>query len=494
MSQIKRRTLKIENISKSFPGVKALQNVSIEAYGGDVTGLIGVNGAGKSTLMNILGGIHQATEGRIFIDGEEVHINSPRDAEKYGIGFIHQDPVTFNYMTVAENICISKLHGVVNYKKINVEAQKYLSMMGCYIKPTKKVGDLPIGERQMVEIARALSCGGKILLFDEPTASFTENEKKKLFEVIRQLKRQGAIIFFISHFLDEVEEISDKIVVMRDGKVVISGNTNEISRAEILENMIGGQVAELDDRSNKTFDKVVFRVEGLTAGKSPNNVSFELHKGEIVGLWGLMGSGRSELIRTIYGLDKADSGQIYIADEKGSLQLAKFSDVRNYCGYLTESRHDDGLFLPWSIWENIASPSLQRYKTKGPFLNYAQQREDAEKYVKALHVKTPSIYTKIESLSGGNQQKAIMAKWLLRKPKVFLLDEPTRGVDVGAKAEIHKMIQKLAEEGTACLVVSSEIEEISVLSDRILVINRGNIVAEIEKDRIDKEVLMANCV
>ncbi|MCL1855284.1 MAG: sugar ABC transporter ATP-binding protein [Clostridia bacterium] len=486
--------LRLENMSKVFPGVKALHDVTIEARGGEVTALIGVNGAGKSTLMNILGGVHRASAGKIYINGEEVKIHSPQDAEQHGIGFIHQEPITFNFMTVAENICISKLKKGVHYKKMNDAAQRYLRMMDCDIKSTAKVGDLPIGERQMVEIARALSCVGKILLFDEPTASFTTAEKKKLFEIIRELKARGAVIFFISHFLDEVEEISDRTIVLRDGQVVISGLTKDIPRSEILMNMIGGEVVKLDKRTGKDADDVVFQAEAITSGKAPVDVSFRLRKGEIVGLWGLMGSGRTELVQTLYGLKKADKGKVYI-DTGNGLRHVSFKNVREYCGYVTEERHDDGLFLPWPVWKNITSPHLKAYRGKPlPFLDFKRQREDAEEYVQKLNVKTPDVQTKIESLSGGNMQKVIMAKWLLRKPRIFLLDEPTRGVDVGAKAEIHKMIQNLAQEGTACLLISSEIEEIYALSDRVLVLNRGHIAAEIDKADIDKEILMSYCV
>lgn len=492
---MERTTLKIDNVTMDFPGVRALDHVNMEVNGGEVTALIGVNGAGKSTLMNILGGVYHATEGKIFINGQEAKIHTPQDAENYGIGFIHQEPVTFNYMTVTENIFLSKLHGTVNYGSLNREAERYLSMMNCTIKPTAKVGDLPIGERQMVEIARALSCGGKILLFDEPTASFTTAEKERLFEVIRELKSKGAIIFFISHFLDEVEEISDRIIVMRDGRVVISKDAKDTTRSEILNNMIGGDIAKLAETSDKRAQPVVFKAEHITAGRAPVDVNFELHEGEIVGLWGLMGSGRTELVRALYGLDKLKDGKIQVNVDGTGLKPILPRQLREYCGYVTEARHDDGLFLPWSIWENVVSPSLKRYLKPGtPFLDFKRQKQDAEEYVKKLNVKTPSIYTRIESLSGGNQQKAIMAKWLLRKPKFFLLDEPTRGVDVGAKAEIHRMIQNLAQEGTACLLISSEIEEISALSDRVLIINRGKIVAEVSRDQIEKETLMAHCV
>ena len=490
----KTTTLEIRNISKVFPGVRALNQVNIQAKGGEIVGLIGVNGAGKSTLMNILGGIHPQTEGEILIDGQEVRIESPKDAEKYGIGFIHQEPVMFQHMTVAENISISRLHGKINYRELNETARKYLDRMGCDINPRAKVRDLLIGERQMVEIARALSSGGKILLFDEPTASFTDAEKNRLFEVIRELKRKGSCIFFISHFLDEVAELTDRTIVLRDGRVVIEGNTAEITREQILQNMIGGKVAEVTAGKERSFDQVVMKVEGLTRGSKPDRVSFKLHRGEVLGIWGLMGSGRTETLRAIYGLDKPDAGSIYLDLEDGrGLRRVTPKETRELFGYVTEARHDDGCLLPWSVWENMSAPNLPSYKKK-LFLDYGRQRQDSEEYCKKLNVKTASIYTRMESLSGGNQQKVIMAKWLIRRPKVFLIDEPTRGVDVGAKAEIQKMIRKLAEEGTACLVVSSEIEEISAVCDRVIVLNRGRISGELKKSEIAKEALMHLCV
>lgn len=490
----KTTTLEIRNISKVFPGVRALNQVNIQAKGGEIVGLIGVNGAGKSTLMNILGGIHPQTEGEILIDGQEVRIESPKDAEKYGIGFIHQEPVMFQHMTVAENISISRLHGKINYRELNETARKYLDRMGCDINPRAKVRDLPIGERQMVEIARALSSGGKILLFDEPTASFTDAEKNRLFEVIRELKRKGSCIFFISHFLDEVAELTDRTIVLRDGRVVIEGNTAEITREQILQNMIGGKVAEVTAGKERSFDQVVMKVEGLTRGSKPDRVSFKLHRGEVLGIWGLMGSGRTETLRAIYGLDKPDAGSIYLDLEDGrGLRRVTPKETRELFGYVTEARHDDGCLLPWSVWENMSAPNLPSYKKK-LFLDYGRQRQDSEEYCKKLNVKTASIYTRMESLSGGNQQKVIMAKWLIRRPKVFLIDEPTRGVDVGAKAEIQKMIRKLAEEGTACLVVSSEIEEISAVCDRVIVLNRGRISGELKKSEMAKEALMHLCV
>lgn len=485
--------LSIQNISKVFPGVKALDNVSFDAYSGEVLGLIGVNGAGKSTLMNILGGVSPATEGKVLLNGTELTLNTPQQAEQHGIGFIHQEPVMFQYMTVAENIAISRLKGRVNYKRLYAEAKKYLGMMGCDIDPRAKVGDLPIGERQMVEIARALSCGGKVLLFDEPTSTFSYQEKERLFEVIESLKKQGAIIFFISHFLDELEQISDRIVVLRDGKLVVSGTKDEVTKETIIRNMVGGEVVQSDE-TKSSIGEPVFKVENVSRGRVLKDVSFEIRAGEIVGLWGLMGSGRTELMRAIYGLDKADKGKVYVAREAGGqLEPVPFSKLRDYCGYVTEGRHDDGIFLPWSIWENVAAPNLSRFVRHG-LLDFKSQKTATEEYIKKLNIKTPSADVKAEQLSGGNQQKVIMAKWLMRAPKIFLLDEPTRGVDVGAKAEIHKLIHQLASEGTAVLVVSSEIEEISELSDRVLVINRGKITACVDKKEIDKDLLMSYCV
>lgn len=490
----KTTTLEIRNISKVFPGVRALNHINIEARGGEIVGLIGVNGAGKSTLMNILGGIHTQTEGQILIDGQEAHINSPEDAERYGIGFIHQEPVMFQHMTVAENISISRLHGKIKYAELNRIAKEYLQRMGCDIDPKTKVLDLPIGERQMVEIARALSAGGKILLFDEPTASFTESEKEKLFEVIRELKRQGSCIFFISHFLDEVAELTDRTIVLRDGEVVVTGNTAEISREEILRNMIGGTVSQMETTAERHFDRVVLKVEDLTVGTKPDHVSFEIHEGEVLGIWGLMGSGRTETMRAIYGLDRPECGAVYMdkGDGRGMQKLSP-REQRSLFGYVTEARHDDGCLLPWTVWENMSAPNLPAYKKK-MFLDYTKQKEDSRIFCERLNVKTPSIYTKMESLSGGNQQKVIMAKWLIRKPKVFLIDEPTRGVDVGAKAEIQKMIRNLAENGTACLVVSSEIEEIAAVCDRVIILNRGKISGELKKNEIEKDALMHLCV
>ena len=487
-----RHVLKISNITKVYPGVTALDNVTFEAYGGEVLGLVGVNGAGKSTLMNILGGITTATSGTVSFDDTVLHISSPKDSERAGIGFSHQEPVLFSHMSVAENICMTHLDRMVDYKKIRQTATKYLSFLGSNIDPRTKISDLPIGSRQLVAIARAIYEGGKILLFDEPTSSFTESEKDQLFQVIRTLKQQGIIIFYISHFMDEIEEICDRVVVLRDGQVVMDNTIAAITRQDILRNMISGEIVS---QSRKEYEKgqTILKVENLSRRNVLNNISFEIHAGEIVGLWGLMGSGRTELLRAIYGLDRTDSGKISIMNNSGAMVKAKQREIKKYFGFLTESRHDDGIFLPWTIWENITAPNLKQFLLKKVFLNKEKQIAAAEEFSRKVQIKAPNVWNRAEQLSGGNQQKVIIAKWLMHNPRVFLMDEPTRGVDIGAKAEIQKMLREFAERGAGILVVSSELEEISVLSDRLLIIKQGQLVAQLDHTEITKDNIMSYC-
>lgn len=495
----KKPSLRIEGICKQFPGVRALNDVYIEAYNGEALGLIGVNGAGKSTLMNILGGVLRADEGKIYINDKEVNIHSPKEAEKYGIAFIHQEPVMFSTMTIAENMFISRLKNfkslpVLNRRSMNDEAVKYLKMLGSNLDPDTRMSEIPIGERQMVEIARALSQGAQLILFDEPTSSLTYKEKTRLFEVINSLKEQGAMIIYISHFLDEVAEICERITVLRDGRVSGSGFVNEFTKEDIVRFIIGKNTEQYATKSGRTSREVVLKVEKLTRGKAPRNVSFELKKGEVVGLWGLMGSGRTELLRALMGLDRPDYGKIYM-NEKGLLKQVSASWLLKKSGYITENRHFDGLFLSLPLWKNISAASLGQFTSKiFKFLDISKERASSQTYISKLKIAAPDAFIRAEQLSGGNQQKVIMSKWLQRNPGVFFLDEPTRGVDVGAKAEIHKIISELADQGTAVMVISSEIEEIMNLSDRVLIMRRGSIVAEIGRNEIAKENLMALCV
>jgi|AGTN01.3.fsa_nt_gi ABC-type sugar transport system, ATPase component len=490
--------LQIQGVYKRFPGVLALNNVSISAQSGRILGLIGVNGAGKSTLMNVLGGVFPQDEGKILIDGKITDIHNTKDAEKAGIGFIHQEPIIFDALSVRENIFINNLKtnklGFVDKKGMDNECREYLELLGSRVKPDTRADKISIGDKQMVEIARALSTGGGILLFDEPTSSLSFKERDHFFEVIRKLRDSGRIIIYISHFLDEVEALCDDIVVLRDGGVVLSKTVGNVTRDEILSNMIGGRISLLNDTQRIKSDVILFEAKNIRRGTIIKDVSFKLHKGEVVGVWGLMGSGRTELFRTLLGLDSMDSGDIFVS-ARDSLKKISPKHLLKYCGYVTENRHEDGLLLPWSVWRNITLPNMKFFHNKGlRFMNVKKEKAASEEYVAKLKVVTPSIETRVEQLSGGNQQKVIMTKWLLRKPAIFFLDEPTRGVDVGAKADIHKMIRELANEGTTVLMVSSEIEEISAVSDRVIVMNKGKLVAEVQRGDISKNKLMSYCV
>ncbi len=489
--------LQIKGVYKRFPGVLALKDVNIVAQSGKILGLIGVNGAGKSTLMNVLGGVFPADEGEILIGGEVKHIHSAKDAENSGIGFIHQEPIIFEALTVRENVFINNLKtnkwGMVDYKGMDKLCKEYLTMLGCEVKPELRADKISIGDKQMVEIARALTTGGKILLFDEPTSSLSMKEKDRLFNVIKKLKEDGRIIIYISHFLDEIEELCDDVVVLRDGAVVLDAMMKNTGRSEILNNMIGGSVTSLEDLPHVSSEEVLFEARNIQRGNITKNVSFQLHKGEVVGVWGLMGSGRTELFRTLMGLDSMDSGEVFISVHS-HLQKISPKAALIHVGYITENRHADGLLLPWTLWQNTTLPSLNRFRKKGlHFMDVKREKCETEDFIKRLRIAAPNVETKVEQLSGGNQQKVIMAKWLLRKPSIYLMDEPTRGVDVGAKADIHKMILQLAAEGAAVMIISSEIEEISAVSDRVVILNKGEIVAQVPRSEISKDRLMSYC-
>lgn len=488
--------LSMSHITKRFPGVIAVDDVSFEARRGEIVGLVGVNGAGKSTLMNVLGGIYQPEEGEIFVDGQKVDLNSPKDAERVGISFIHQELLYFESQTVAENIFISHLFKsplipfFVSKKKGINETRKYLHMLGSDINPTSKMEDISVGERQVVEIARALATGSEIVIFDEPTSSLSLKEKENLFRVIERLKNEGKAILYITHFLDEVMGICDKFVVLRNGKIHGQGKIEDITKADIVKMIIGKDIA-YDQKSARTIaEKPVLKVENITSGNLLKNISFHLNEGEILGLWGLMWSGRTELIRAILGLDRIDGGKTYIFENQ---ELKRISPKRmlKYCGYITENRHADGLFLSETVWKNISATALGEYASNViNILDTGREIESAIKYIESLNIVTPSHSTRVESLSGGNQQKVIFSKWLNRSPMVLIMDEPTRGVDVGAKLEINNLIKDFARKGTSALVISSEIEEMVGLSDRVLVLRDGRIVGDVTGEDINNKRLM----
>ncbi len=495
-------SLELKNISKTFPGVKALSNVSFSALPGKVCGLVGVNGAGKSTLMNVLGGIHQPDEGgEIIISGEKVVIENPKSATEHGIAFIQQEVQAFDTMNVYENILASDLNKwrkknsvILDRAAMKKEAQTYLDTLDSHIDVEAPVYSLTVGDKQIIQIARALSQGGKILLFDEPTASLSDHETAKLFEIIHRLKQQGHIVFYISHFLDEIFELCDNVVVLRDGQVVGQEEIGNINKEKLVEMMLGYQIEGSAHTRDRALDEVIFKAEHISGEKLPKDFSFELHKGEILGVWGLLGSGRSELFNTILGIDKMMDGKLWFR-QNGELAEITQRDFYKHIGYLTEGRHYDGLFLNMSIGQNITSANLDMFAAKGiGILNTAREHVEARRLMKDVNVKAIDENMRVSKLSGGNQQKVIIAKWFLKDPEILFMDEPTKGVDVGAKNEIKELIFQKAENGTSFVIVSSELEEIMSLCDRIVVIYEGRLVGEVVKADFSKENLMKGIV
>ena len=489
--------LRMINISKAFPGVQALDDVSLVGHAGEIIGLVGVNGAGKSTLMNILGGIYRPDSGEIQVDGEVAALHSPKDADRHGIAFIHQELLFFASQTVAENIFIANLPSsrllaiFVDKKTANEKAETYLSMLGADIRSTTMMEELSVGEKQIVEIARALATGSEIVIFDEPTSSLSVREKQRLFEIIRRLKSEGKTVIYISHFLDEIMELCDSFLVLRNGKVAGAGWVEGTTKNDIIRMVVGQDVAALHPHAIAATRAPVLKVEHLRSGSLLDDVSFELFEGEILGIWGLMGSGRTELIRAMLGLDPLDGGEILFAEE-GELRPIAPSRLLQQAGYVTESRHADGLFDAEPVWKNITATNLGAYAS-GLFrrLDTGREADAACGFISSLNIKTPDHTTRVENLSGGNQQKVIFSKWLNKRPRILILDEPTRGVDVGAKREIANLITELASEGTATLLITSEVEEMVELADRVLVLRDGRIVHDVDGRHIEETKLMA---
>src|SRR5579872_2573200 len=489
--------LRMSGIRKTFPGVLALDGVSFEAGVGGIVGLVGVNGAGKSTLMNILGGVYQPDGGEIFVDDERIVMHSAKDAARHGIAFIHQEPQFFASQTVAENIFISHLFTnpmlpfLVDKKAANREARRFLDMLGSDIEPRSKMESLSLGRRQIVEIARALAAGSEIVIFDEPTSSLSFKEKETLFKVIDSLKREGKAIIYITHFLDEVLELCDRFIVLWNGQLRGGGAVKDVTKSDVVKLIIGRDIAVEGAARREAKGTTALRVENVRASQILRDVSFSIHQGEILGLWGLMGSGRTELVRAILGLDPIEGGRVLLP-VSGELASIPPRKLLNHCGYVTENRHADGLFLAQPVWRNITATALVKYVSRVlRFLNVAEELKASAEYIDALRISTGhGPYSRAETLSGGNQQKVIFAKWLNRQPKILFLDEPTRGVDVGAKLEIAGLIRTLAREGAAILLISSEVEEMVSLSDRVLVLREGQIAGMVEGADINNATLM----
>ncbi|MEI8215801.1 MAG: sugar ABC transporter ATP-binding protein [Eubacteriales bacterium] len=495
-------SLQLNNISKTFPGVKALSDVSFTANPGEVLGVVGVNGAGKSTMMNILGGLLQPDSGgSIVINGEKVIIKNPKAAEELGIAFIQQEVQVFNTLNVFENVLATDFNKwtkgktpFLNKQEMKKAVRKYLDVLDCHIDLEAPVFSLTVGEKQMIQIARALSLGGQILLFDEPTASLSDRESLKLFEIINNLRDKGYIIFYISHYLDEIFELSDRVLALRDGIKTGEAYITELNKEQLVNLMLGRLVegAERKDAGNK--DEIVLKAQNISGVKFPKNVSFDLYKGEILGVWGLLGSGRSELFNTLLGIDKMVDGKILFGKD-GKLEEVNHKQLYKHIGYLTEGRHYDGLFLEMPISKNITSSLISKFASKRlGILNTRKENEEARKLMKQVNVKAVDENMIVNKLSGGNQQKVVISKWFLKNPDILFMDEPTKGVDVGAKAEIQNLIFEKSKNGMSFVVISSELEEIMNLCDRIIVIAEGKLVGEVNREEFSKEALMAGIV
>lgn len=486
--------LRMENIRKSFPGVQALKGITFDANQGEILALIGANGAGKSTLMNVLGGNVIPDEGKIVIGGQEVQINSPLDAAKNGVAFVHQEMAMLPTMSIADTMFISTFptkSSLIDYQSVNERCAAVLKRLGCNFDPGTKIRNISPGSQQMVEIGRALLNNPRIIIFDEPTSSLTAREKEHLFEIINSLKREGAVIIYISHMLDEVFQLCDRAMVLRNGETVGGGLIKDLTYNDIVKLMIGSkQIDAYFEYKKRPVGDPILAVEKMCRKGVLDNISFTLCKGEVVGLWGLLGSGRTEVARALAGLDSIDSGEIKVRTN-GQLHAVKQAQMKNSVGMVTENRREEGLLLPMSVKTNMSLANLWKL-TRGflPFIQDKLEQEQTQKYVDRLEIKIANHNQRVETLSGGNQQKVIIGRWLQKNPLIYIMDEPTRGLDVGAKADIRRIIAELAESGAAILVISSEIDEMMSVSDRYLVMNRGRIVAELDRDAT-KEKLMA---
>lgn len=484
--------LRMQGITKTFPGVKALTDVSLEAYAGEATALIGANGAGKSTLMNVLGGVLRADSGDIVIDGQHVLIHSPMDATRSGIAFVHQEMSMLPTMTVAENMMITSFpmqNRLIDQAQMNDRCQKVLDRLECAFTSKTEVRYLSTGDQQMVEIARALLSDARIIIFDEPTSSLTSRERERLFDIIASLKANDVAIIYISHFLDEIFDVCERTTVLRGGRTVGDGSLDDLSTSDIVSMMIGDiDIAIHEKQPPKASGDPALKVTALTRTGVLNNINLTLHQGEVVGLWGLLGSGRTELARAIVGLDAVDGGQIDVRVD-GILQTMSPTKAKRYIGYITEDRREEGLLLPMSVKQNMSLANLRALTSRFSLINDHTETTLTQKFVDRLNIVVANLAQPVKTLSGGNQQKVVIGRWLWVDPPIFIMDEPTRGLDVGAKAEIRNIIFELANTGAALLVISSEIEEMMALAHRYFVMNRGQIIAELPADA-DKNELM----
>jgi len=489
--------LKLENITKKFPGTLALNNVNFDLNAGEVHAIVGENGAGKSTLIKVISGIHQPDSGNIYLNGNLVSLRNSLIAQKYGIATIYQEPTIFPDLSVAENVYMghheySSLTRCIRWKKIYDDTVKLLDSLEVRINPHAMVKNLSAANQQLVEIIKALSQNSQILIMDEPTSALALSEVEDLFKIIERLKNSGTSIIFISHRIEEIFEIADRVTVLRDGNYIGTRNVSSVTIDEIIEMMVGRVLKDMFPKMNVKIGEQILRVEALTKKRQFKNISFELHKGEILGLSGLIGAGRTELARVIFGLENPDSGKILINGKQ--INIPNPTVAMNYgLAYVPEDRQYQGLVLPMDVTNNITLPILDQF-TKVGLVDAVGEIKIAKKYADMLDVRAPGLWKKVLELSGGNQQKVVLAKWLATNPKILILDEPTRGIDVGAKVSVHKFMGELASRGIGIIMISSELPEILGMSDRIIVMCEGEITAEFTCKEATQDKLLSAAV
>jgi ribose transport system ATP-binding protein len=485
--------LEMRKIIKRFPGVMALDSVNFEIYPGEVVALAGENGAGKSTLMKILGGVYAADDGNIFINGEETTIRSVSEATAKGVAFVHQELNVLDNLTVAENVFLGREPRVARFlvdrPKLNADTEGYLKRLGLDIPGRTPLRELSIAQQQMIEIAKALSLNARILILDEPTSSLTLTETERLLSVVKDLRSQGVSIIYISHRLGEIEQIADRVIVLRDGRNAGTLGQTEISHDRIVKLMVGRDIERFYKPTADVTTKPFAEIHDLKTHRYPNRtISFDVRKGEILGFAGLVGAGRSEAAQAIFGVDARLSGEVSLDGKRVDIATANDA-IKNGIYLVPEDRRVAGLIVDVPIRENITLPQLSRFARAG-LIKGDEEKETAKRMCEKLSVKAPSIETKAANLSGGNQQKVVLAKWLSLNPKLLIFDEPTRGIDVGAKAEIYQLMRSLAESGVAIMMISSDMEEILGESDRIAVMHEGEITGILNRDESSEEAVM----
>lgn len=484
--------LELTNIVKRFPGVLALDEVNFDLKAGEIHALVGENGAGKSTLIKVITGVHHPDRGEIVLEGEPILFGGPLDSKEAGIAAIYQEPTVFPDLNITENVFMGHplFSGKLNrldWKEMHAQTRKLLQQLNLNVDAETPLGLLNVAERQLVEIAKALSLNSKILIMDEPTSSLTIQEAKRLFDIMKGLRRSGVAIIFISHRLDEVFELSDRITILRDGQYIATKDTDKLKTGEVIQMMVGRPVHELFPKKKVEIGAKIMEVKGLSRRGEFENISFAVQKGEILGIAGLVGAGRTEVARSIFGITSLDSGEIWLNNRRVTIKNSEDA-LKQGIAYLPEDRQDCGLVLSMSVSSNITISILNSFKYR--LLNKAAEAEIATRFVKLLDIRTSGLSQLARNLSGGNQQKVVLAKWMAAKPQLLILDEPTKGIDVQAKAAVHNLIGDLAERGLGIVIISSELPEILGISDRILVMREGQIAAHFKRSEASQERIL----